>query len=110
MLMPDKIKRKLPTVRRGPSPKWDIPLRWENIRRKNLPNTSLEISIWCQERFRKTMVGSVQLSSASSHNADRSAKGSDLGQAEKSAWEAFLKDPTKIHRCQLPLRAAAEEK
>jgi hypothetical protein len=108
--MPDKIKRKLPTTRKGPSPKWDIPLRWEDIRRVNLKNNSIEISIWCQEHFRKTMVGFIRLNSSEEHIDDKSVKWLDATNVEISAWELFLKNPTKIHHCQLPLRPAIKEK
>jgi hypothetical protein len=107
--MPDKIKRKLPTTRKGPTPKWDVPLRWENIPRKNLKNTSVEISIWNQERFRKAMLGFIKLDSPQGHIDDKSVKSLDVTNAEQSAWELFLKHPTKIHRCQLPLRSATNE-
>ena len=110
VLMPGKLKRKLPTVRKGPTPKWDIPLRWENIRRKDLPNTSLEISIWCQERFRKPMIGSIQLHSTSAPSDSKVAKGSSTLKTEISVWETFLKDPTTVHHCRLPLRSTTQEK
>ncbi|CAF1403801.1 unnamed protein product [Adineta ricciae] len=110
VLMPDKLKRKLPTVRKGPNPKWDIPLRWENVRRKNLPSMSLEISIWCQERFRKPMIGSIQLRSTSTPSDSKVAKGSGTLKTEISAWETFLKDPTTVHHCRLPLRSNTQEK
>jgi hypothetical protein len=107
--MPDKIKHKLPTVRKGPSPKWDIPLRWENIRRDNLKDTSIEISIWSQERFRKTMIGLIRLNLSLEHSDNKSVKWFDATQAEKSVWEMFLQKPTKVHHCRLPLRQATTE-
>ncbi|CAF1304997.1 unnamed protein product [Adineta steineri] len=110
LLMPDKTKRKLPTVRRGPFPKWDVPLRWESIRRSNLRNMSIEISIWCQERFRKNMIGSIKLNSSQGQIDDKPVKWLEATKAEKTAWELFLKDPTKIHHCRLPLRPATNDK
>jgi hypothetical protein len=107
--MPDKIKRKLPTTRKGPSPKWDIPLRWEDVRRKNLKNTSIEISIWCQERFRKTMIGSIRLNSARGHLDSREVKSLVATTKEKAAWDLFQKNPTKPHHVELPLRPAITE-
>lgn len=109
LLMPDKLKRKLPTIRKGPSPKWEIPLRWDGIRRDNLRNTSIEISIWAQERFRKTMIGFVRLNLAQGHFDNKPAKWSDATKAEKSAWEIFLQRPTQIHHFRLPLRPAIIE-
>jgi hypothetical protein len=102
--MPDKIKKKLPIIRQGPSPKWDIPLRWEDIQLSDLKNTSLEISIWNQERFRKTMIGSVKLNSTRTHLESRAVKSLVASSAEKEVWEAFQKDPTRKHKVRLPLR------
>jgi hypothetical protein len=107
--MPDKIKRKLPTASKGPSPKWDIPLRWESVRLKDLENISMEISIWSQERFRKTMIGYVRLNSARKHLDSREVKFLVATQKEKSYWEAFQEYPTRIHRVKLPLRSATNE-
>jgi hypothetical protein len=107
--MPDKIKKKLPITRKGPSPKWDIPLRWENIRLDDLPNTSLEISIWNQERFRKTMIGYVRLNSARGRSDKPAVKLLHPTPAEISAWNLFQQNPSKIHKIQLPLRPAIIE-
>ena len=107
--MPDKVKRKLPTTRKGPSPKWDIPMRWENIRVTDINHMSLELSIWCQERFRKTMVGFVKLHSKQVRY-DRTVKWVDATSVEKSCWDAFIQKPTKLHRFRLPLRSATNEK
>jgi hypothetical protein len=109
LLMPDKIKRKLPVTRKGPSPKWDIPLRWENISRENLKNTSIEISIWHQERFRKSMIGFIRLNSIQGRPGTRPVKAVEVTPAEKSAWEKFQQQPTKIHKFRLPLRPAINE-
>jgi hypothetical protein len=104
LLMPDKIKRKIPVVRKGPSPKWDIPLRWENISRDALKNTSIEISIWNQERFRKTMIGFIRLNSIQGRQGSRPVKAVEVTPAERSAWETFERQPTRIHKFRLPLR------
>lgn len=110
LLMPDNLKRKLPNVRKGPSPKWELPLRWEGLRRDNLRNTSIEISIWCQERFKKTMLGFVRLNLAFGHFDNKPVKWSDATNAEKSAWETFLTNPNDIHHIRLPLRPGSVEK
>lgn len=102
--MPEKIKRKLPTISKGPSPKWDIPLRWENIRRENLKNTSLEISIWNQERFRKTMIGFVRLNTIRRRPKDTPMTMLEVTADEWSAWENFQQKTSKIHQFRLPLR------
>ncbi len=109
LLMPDNVKRKLPNIRKGPAPKWELPLRWEGVRRDNLKNTSIEISIWCQERFRKIMLGFVRLNLAQGHFNNKSVKWLDATNAEKSAWETFLKKPSQIHQFRLPLRPALIE-
>ena len=82
--MPDKMKRKLVITRKGPSPKWDIPLRWENISRNNLKNISMEISLWRQERFRKTMISFVRLNSSQGHFDNKLIKSLNTTEAEKS--------------------------
>ncbi|CAF1178178.1 unnamed protein product [Rotaria sordida] len=109
LLIPDKMKRKLVITRKGPSPKWDIPLRWENISRNNLKNISMEISLWRQERFRKTMISFVRLNSSQGHFDDKLIKSLNTTEAEKSAWELFLQKPTSIHHIRLPLRSATNE-
>ena len=109
LLMPDKLKRKLPTIRKGPSPKWEIPLRWDGVRRDNLRNTSIELSIWAQERFRKVMVGFIRLNLAQGHFDNKPVKWLDATKAEKSAWEIFLQRPTQVHQFRLPLRPATIE-
>lgn len=106
--MPDNNKRKLPTTRKGPSPKWDIPLRWEGIRRKDLPKTSLEISIWSQERFKKTMLGYVRLNLTRTPQDSREMKALAATQGEKEKWEEFQKNPTRVIQIDLPLRAATQ--
>lgn len=108
--MPEKIKRKLPIVSKGPSPKWDIPLRWENIRRENLKNISLEISIWNQERFRKTMIGFVRLNAIRRRPKDIPLAMLEVTTDEWSAWENFQYKPTKIHQYRLPLRTTTNER
>jgi len=108
--MPDKIKKKLPITRQGPSPKWDIPLRWEDIQLSDLKNASLEISIWNQERFRKTMIGSVRLNSTRGHLESRAVKTLISSAAEKAVWESFQRDPTRVHKVRLPLRPAPIER
>lgn len=107
--MPDTIKRKLLNIRKGPTPKWEIPLRWDGIRRENLKNTSIEISIWCQERFRKIMLGFVRLNLAQGHFDNKAVKWLDATNAEKSAWEIFVRNPLQIHQIRLPLRPALIE-
>ncbi|CAF3690036.1 unnamed protein product [Rotaria sordida] len=109
ILMPDHVKRKLPAIRKGPTPKWEIPIRWDGVRRNNLENSSVEISIWSQERFRKTMVGFVRLNLARGHFDNKPVKWSDATKAEKSAWETFLRRPTETHHFRLPLRPATVE-
>lgn len=104
--MPDKVKRKMPTVQKGPTPKWEVPLRWDGVRRNNLKNSSLEISIWCQERFRKFMFGFVRLNMALRHFDNKPVTWSDATQAEKAAWNKFITEPTRVHHFQLPLRPA----
>jgi hypothetical protein len=108
--MPDKIKRKLPALRKGPSPKWEVPLRWEGIRVDNLNNTSIEISIWCQERFRTIMIGFVRLNLSQGHFDNKPVDWLDATKAEKSAWETFIRKPTQTQYFRLPLRPAAIEK
>ena len=105
--MPEKIKRKLPIVCKGPSPKWDIPLRWENIRRENLKNTSIEISLWNQERFRKTMIGFVRLNTIRRRPKDTPLSLIEVTPDEWSTWESFQQKPTRIHQFRLPLRLAS---
>jgi hypothetical protein len=107
--MPDKVKRKLATIRKGPTPKWEIPLRWEGVRRDNLKNTSIEISIWCLERFRKVMIGFVRLNLAQGHFDNKPVPWLDATKAEKSAWETFLRKPNQVHHFRLPLRPALVE-
>jgi len=107
--MPDNIKRRLPNTRKGPTPRWEIPLHWEGIRRDHLKNTSIEISIWCQERFRKINLGFVRLNLAHGHFDTRPVKWLDSTNAEKFAWETFLKKPTQVHHVKLPLRPAIME-
>ena len=102
--MPDNLKRKLPMIRKGPAPKWEIPLRWDGVRRDNLPNTSIEISIWSQERFRKFKIAFVRLNLARGHFHNRPVDWSDATKAEKSVWESFIQRPTLQHRFRLPLR------
>ncbi|UJR25687.1 hypothetical protein I4U23_007038 [Adineta vaga] len=109
VLMPDKVKRKIPNLRKGPTPKWEIPLRWEGIRRDNLKNTSIEISIWIQERFRKFMFGFVRLNLAQGHFDNKPVTWSDSTKAEKVAWQKFIQEPTRVHHFQLPLRPATIE-
>ncbi|CAF0760696.1 unnamed protein product [Adineta ricciae] len=109
LLMPDKVKRKMPNLRKGPTPKWEIPLRWEGIRRDNLKNISIEISIWIQERFRKFMFGFVRLNLAQGHFDGKPVTWSDSTKAEKTVWQKFIQDPTRVHHFQLPLRPAITE-
>ncbi|CAF0847318.1 unnamed protein product [Rotaria sp. Silwood1] len=109
LLMPDKIKRKLVITRKGPSPKWDIPLRWENISRSNLKNISIEISLWRQERFRKVMISFIRLNSSQGQFDNKLIKSLNTTEEEKSAWELFLQQPTSIHHIRLPLRPATTE-
>ena len=109
VLMPEKIKRKLPIVRKGPSPKWDIPLRWENISRETLNNTSLEISLWHQERFRKTMIGFIRLHAIQERAGNQLPKAVEVTPAERAAWEKFQRQPTAVQRIRLPLRPAIPE-
>ncbi|CAF3736298.1 unnamed protein product [Rotaria socialis] len=106
VLMPGVIKRKLAISRKGPSPKWDIPLRWENLSRNNLKNISIEISLWRQERFRKTMMSFVRLTATHVQFDDKFSKSFDSTDAEKFAWDLFLQKPTQTHHIQLPLRPA----
>jgi hypothetical protein len=94
---------------RGPLPKWDIPMRWEGIRVNDLNHLSVEISIWSQERFRKTMIGFVKLHSGEAR-FDRTIKWADATKVERSCWDAFLQKPTKLHHFRLPLRPATNEK
>jgi hypothetical protein len=108
--MPDNVKRRLPNIRKGPAPKWELPLRWEGIRRDNLKNTSIEISIWSQERFRKIMVGFVRLNLSQGHFNNKPSKWLDATNAERLAWESFLKRPLQTHQVKLPLRPALVEK
>ena len=108
--MPDKVKKKLPIVQRGPSPKWDIPLRWENIHLKDIRNTSMQISIWTLERFRKTMIGFVNLNLTRGHLDSRDVKLLNATEPEKTVWNAFLNEPTKMHRIPLQLRLSANAK
>jgi hypothetical protein len=108
--MPGYIKRKLPNIRKGPAPRWEIPLRWEGIRRDNLKNTSIEVSIWSQERLRKVNIGFVRLNIAQGHFDNKPAKWLDSTTAEKAYWEAFLRKPTQIHHVKLPLRPPPIEK
>jgi hypothetical protein len=107
--MPDKVKRKISTVRKGPTPKWEVPLRWDGVRRDNLKNTSVEISIWCQEHFRKFMFGFVRLNLAQGHFDNKPVAWSDSTKAEKEAWKQFIQDPTRVHHFHLPLRPATAE-
>ena len=107
--MPDKVKRKMPTIRKGPSPKWEVPLRWDGIRRDNLKNTSIELSIWCQERFRKFMYGFVRLNLAKGHFDNKPVTWLDSTKAEKAVWETFINDLSRVHRFKLPLRPATIE-
>jgi hypothetical protein len=102
--MPDKHKRKLPVSRKGPSPKWDIPLRWEDVSLENLKTTSLEISIWHQERFRKFMIGFVRLNSIQGRPGARTPKAVEATPAERTAWEKFERHPNIVHKVRLPLR------
>jgi hypothetical protein len=106
LLMPDKLKRKLPIIRKGPSPKWEVPIRWDGVRRDHLKNCSIEISIWSQERFRKIMIGFIRLNLAQGHFDNKPVKWLDATKAEKSAWQVFLDRPTKVHQFRLPLRPA----
>lgn len=103
-LLPDKSKRKIQAVRKGPSPKWDIPLRWENIRRENLKTLSLEISIWSQERFRKTSVGYIQLNVIPTKRRPETEKFFNITIDEQTIWKTFCENPWQIHRVRLPLR------
>ncbi|CAF2512010.1 unnamed protein product [Rotaria sp. Silwood2] len=109
VLMPDYVKRKIPAIRKGPTPKWEMPLRWDGVRRDNLENISIEISIWSQERFRTLMIGFVRLNLARGHFDNKPVKWSDATKVEKSAWESFLRRPTEIHHFRLPLRPATTE-
>lgn len=102
--MPDKSKRKIPAVCKSPSPKWDIPLRWENIRRENLKTLSLEISIWSQERFRKNSIGYVQLNVIPTKRRPETMKFFNVTKPESAVWQAFCENPLQMHRVQLPLR------
>lgn len=102
--MPDKLKRKIPAMRPGPSPKWDVPMRWDGIRADNLQNISLELSIWAQERFRKTLLRFVRLNLARGHSKGKPAPWSDSTKAEKAAWERFIARPTETYYFTLPLR------
>jgi hypothetical protein len=108
--MPDRIKRKSPASSKGPTPKWESPLRWEGVRRDNLSNSSIELSIWSQERFRKTMLGFIRLNLAQGQHDNKPALWADATRAEKSAWEIFLKNPKSIHTFRLPLRPAIIER
>lgn len=108
--MPDNIKQKLSILRKGPNPRWQLPMRWEGVRLDNLQNTSIEVSIWSQERFKKTNLGFVRLNLAHGHFGNRPATWLDSTNAEKKAWEAFIREPTKIHTIKLPLRPAVIEK
>jgi hypothetical protein len=84
-------------------------MRWENIRLEDLNHMSIEISIWCQERFRRTMIGFVKLHS-SKVRLDKGGKWVAATAVEKTCWEAFINKPTKIHRFRLPLRPPIIEK
>ncbi|CAF0930103.1 unnamed protein product [Adineta steineri] len=106
VLMPDKIKRKMPTTRKGPTPNWELPLRWDGVRRDNLKNTSIEISIWCQERFKKFMFGFIRLNLSQGHFDNKPVTWLDATKAEKVAWETFTNYPTRVHGFKLPLRPA----
>jgi len=90
-----KLKKKIPTTRKGPSPKWDIPLRWENINRDDFKTITIEISLWNQERFRKTMIGFVRLNSAKARMDKKTANVLGTTAGEKAAWELFQQKPTK---------------
>jgi hypothetical protein len=107
--MPDNVKRKLPTIRKGPTPRWEIPLRWEGVRLDNLKNTSIEISIWSQERVKKFKLGFVRLNLAHGHFGNRPVPWLDSTSAEKSKWEAFIRNPSEKHNIHLPLRPALVE-
>ena len=106
LLLPDKIKRKLSTRRRGLSPSWDGSLCWEQMHRGNLPSVSLEISIWSRERFRQVMIGYVRLSLSADETDSKSVRWFDKTSGEQAIWEAFVEEPTKRYHCQLPLRLA----
>lgn len=107
--MPGNVKRKLAIARKGQSPKWDIPLRWENISCNNLRNTSIEISLWRTEHFRKVMICFIRLNSTRVQFDDKYSRSFESTQAEKYAWELFLQKPTQTHHIQLPLRPATNE-
>ncbi|CAF3354124.1 unnamed protein product [Rotaria socialis] len=104
LLMPDKIKKKIPGTRKGPTPKWDVPLRWDGVRLDNLENSSIEISVWCQESFRKHMFGFVRLNLSAGHFANKAVDWLDATKFEKTAWERFIDRPTILHTITLPLR------
>ncbi|CAF4530687.1 unnamed protein product, partial [Didymodactylos carnosus] len=42
VLLPEKIKRKVSILRKGPNPKWEIPLRYEGTAVSHLHEQSLE--------------------------------------------------------------------
>ncbi|CAF1316322.1 unnamed protein product [Rotaria magnacalcarata] len=104
LLMPDKVKKKIAGTRKGPAPKWDVPLRWDGVRCDNLENTSIEISVWCQESFRKTMFGFVRLNLSTGHFSNKPVEWLDATRFEKAAWERFIARPTMPHTITLPLR------
>lgn len=107
--MPDNLKRKLPTIRKGPSPKWEVPLRWDGIRRDNLSNTSIEISIWNQEIFRKTKLSFVRLNLGLGYFDNKPVDWMDATEQEKLAWKRFIQKPTTNHQLRLTLRPVKNE-
>ena len=56
------------------------------------------------------MLGFVRLNLAQGYFDNKAVKWLDATNAEKSAWETFLKKPTQIHYFKLPLRPALIEK
>jgi hypothetical protein len=55
------------------------------------------------------MLGFVRLNLAQGHFNNKPAKWLDATNAERSAWETFLKKPSQIHQFRLPLRPAIIE-
>lgn len=109
-MYPDRIKRKLFSNQKGTCPTWESALTWRYVDRDNLRTRSIEISLWSRERFRKVMIGLIHLNLSSDENDNKSVKWFDRTQMEQVAWEAFVQQPSKRHRCQLPLRLAHRRK
>jgi hypothetical protein len=103
--MPGRRKQKLSIAGNGgSSPTWNGSLSWKYIDRNDLKTLSLDISLWSRERFRKLMIGYIKLNMSAADIDARSVKWLDRTQAEQTTWDMFVQQPTKRHRCRLPLR------